>query len=78
MSNKKNNAFQTISEGTAVVVSHLFSFQSGLPLLIFFTKLIASGRDWERLVTWLIIYMQKFHRADWLRARQLMPNSAES
>ena len=26
----------------------------------------------------LIKYMQKFQRADWLRARQLIPNSAES
>ena len=26
----------------------------------------------------LIIYMQKFHHADWLRACQITPNSAES
>ena len=31
-----------------------------------------------RLITPLIIYMQKCHHADWLRARQLIPNSAES
>ena len=30
------------------------------------------------LVIIVIKYMQKFQRADWLRARQLIPNSAES
>ena len=29
------------------------------------------------LISCLIKYMQKFQRADWLRARQLIPNSAE-
>jgi len=29
-------------------------------------------------ISGIIKYMQKFQRADWLRARQLIPNSAES
>ena len=32
----------------------------------------------EHTVMLIIKYMQKFQRADWLRARQLIPNSAES
>ena len=32
----------------------------------------------DRRISNLIKYMQKFQRADWLRARQLIPNSAES
>ena len=32
----------------------------------------------ENVLSEVIIYMKKFHHADWLRACQLIPNSAES
>ena len=39
----------------------------------------ARNSNFSKIVIYkLIIYMQKFHHADWLRACQLTPNSEES
>ena len=45
------------------------------------------SREWQpfyirqqtnEIISHIIIYMQKFQHAHWLRTRQLIPNSAES
>ena len=41
-------------------------------------KHTSQSVDQVGVIIWIIIHMQKFHHADWLRAHQLIPNSAES
>ena len=70
----KNESYKVVIELRVV------QFWSEIILVISNRTRAARSFDFEimRMISDLIIYMQKFHRADWLRARQLIPNSAES
>ena len=63
-----------------VIELRVVQFWSEIILVISNQTRAARSFNFEttRMISDLIIYMQKFQHAHWLRTRQLIPNSAES